>query len=1065
MLLFVPMLNFAQLVDSSKIRIQIDSLIELNQSLSDARKFDQAIASIELAKSKAIETFGTSNSLYVNCIYNHAATLYSMRRLSKSETIYLEAKQLVEKSTNVDSALYSNILNNLGLIYLDMGRFNEAENLLLKSKNIRESVLGNRSRKYIGSLQNLAFLYSEMNRYDLAASYFSESLKLHAAAYGKLNLDYAANLNNQASMNMDMGRYLEAEKIYLEVLSIFKMIKKEDSNDFCMTSNNLGNLYKKMGRYESSEKYYLLAKKIREQNKETETTSYANSLINLGTLKAEIGQLENAEPFLLQAESIISKAIGKANPQYAGCIRNLGILYKDLNNYPLAMQYFLESKKIIEDKLGTENLNYANAITNLADIYMRLNRFDSAQILYSNSLAIIEKKNKSKGSLDYIRGLTNLALLKEKMGLTIEAKQLYLEGMNLFESTFGENSLDFVSILNRLGNLYWKIGRFADASDLMLRSDTIQRSLLVLATRHLSEAELLQYNGRFLKHMEQCLSLLYQHPQEAERLQSVCYHDAVFHKGFFLTASKRVKNLALNDSLLAGKYESFNLLNRQLFKEYSKGRKEQDAAQIANLKESISLLEKELVILIAGSKTDFQQIAVDQIKLKLHPNEVSIEFVKFNVYRPDQTDRVMYAALVLTPEKEQPVFIPLFEESQLQQLLAASNRSESIGNLYASRGANPIRTATSTGLYELIWKPLLAELANKKTIYYSPTGLLHHINFDAITVDQKQILSDQFDLIRLGTTRAIAEWEPQKTLKTGNAYLFGGIDYVSSNSLPIDELKQTEFANSHHDELSFSYAERSHQGNQDWTFLPGTLKEVESISKILSKAKIPATTYIGANASEVAFKSMGRSKQAPKILHIATHGYFFSDQVSSPGDKRALDSVKKLEHVSRMDETKKAASSNSKGEFESNEPVFKISDHPMLRSGLILAGANASWIDGAPLKNETEDGILTAFEISQMNLANTELVVLSACETGLGEIKGHEGVYGLQRAFKIAGVKYLMMSLWQIPDVETKEFMVSFYKHWLTDKHSIPEAFNLAQQEMRIKFGDPYKWAGFILLE
>ncbi|MBK9018430.1 MAG: CHAT domain-containing protein [Saprospiraceae bacterium] len=136
----------------------------------------------------------------------------------------------------------------------------------------------------------------------------------------------------------------------------------------------------------------------------------------------------------------------------------------------------------------------------------------------------------------------------------------------------------------------------------------------------------------------------------------------------------------------------------------------------------------------------------------------------------------------------------------------------------------------------------------------------------------------------------------------------------------------------------------------------------------------------------------------------------------------------------------------------------------MIRSGLILAGGNYAWQTGKPLKPDMDDGILTAYEISQMNLANTELVVLSACETGLGDIEGNEGVYGLQRAFKIAGAKYLVMSLWQVPDQETSVFMTTFYKHWLEGKTTIPDAFRTTQ-EMRERFINPYQWAGFVLVE
>jgi CHAT domain-containing protein len=137
----------------------------------------------------------------------------------------------------------------------------------------------------------------------------------------------------------------------------------------------------------------------------------------------------------------------------------------------------------------------------------------------------------------------------------------------------------------------------------------------------------------------------------------------------------------------------------------------------------------------------------------------------------------------------------------------------------------------------------------------------------------------------------------------------------------------------------------------------------------------------------------------------------------------------------------------------------------MIRSGIVMAGGNYAWNTGKAFREGGDDGILTALEISQMNLSQTELVVLSACETGLGDIKGNEGVYGLQRAFKIAGAKYLLMSLWQVPDRETMEFMTTFYTHWLSDKMSIPDAYHQTQKEMKDRFLNPFSWAGFVLVQ
>ena len=234
-------------------------------------------------------------------------------------------------------------------------------------------------------------------------------------------------------------------------------------------------------------------------------------------------------------------------------------------------------------------------------------------------------------------------------------------------------------------------------------------------------------------------------------------------------------------------------------------------------------------------------------------------------------------------------------------------------------------------------------------------------------------------------------------------------------------------------DLTWADADSTLRGGT-WGYLPWTEKEVLSLQPLLQQAGLQPILSKGAEASEEAFKSLGTTGPSPRVLHVATHGFSFPDPKNGPQQAGAAESA------------------------------FKRAEHPMIRSGLILAGGNYAWKTGQPFRPDREDGILTAYEISQMNLSNTELVVLSACETGLGDIEGQEGVYGLQRAFKIAGAKYLIMSLWQVPDAPTQELMTAFYRYWLTEKRTIPEAFRAAQKEMQEKYEHPFFWAGFILL-
>ena len=195
--------------------------------------------------------------------------------------------------------------------------------------------------------------------------------------------------------------------------------------------------------------------------------------------------------------------------------------------------------------------------------------------------------------------------------------------------------------------------------------------------------------------------------------------------------------------------------------------------------------------------------------------------------------------------------------------------------------------------------------------------------------------------------------------------------------------------------------------------------------------KITAKTFTTTAASEENLKAL--SGVAPQVLHIATHGFFLPE----PGKKNKEPAID-----------------------QSN--TYRLAEDPLLRSGLVLAGANYTWSGKMPIEG-TEDGIATAYEISQLNLSNTELVVLSACETALGDVQGSEGVFGLQRGFKMAGVKKMIVSLWQVPDKETGELMTAFYSYWLNGKN-IEEAFYQAQAELRKKYS-PFYWAAFVLVE
>ncbi len=517
---------------------------------------------------------------------------------------------------------------------------------------------------------------------------------------------------------------------------------------------------------------------------------------------------------------------------------------------------------------------------------------------------------------------------------------------------------------------------------------------------------------------------------------------SLFYKGFLLTAAARQNALVKLSPESQEIYLRLKGYRRSLADKYSTPLAERE--HVAELEENANAAEKELARLIAGYANATRQIQWQQVQSALKTGETAVEFVRFNINFPEKTGSVQYAALVLfpgNPESSGSKFVPLFEEKQLEALLktAGARRSDYVNGIYLT--AKPGQKT----LLELVWQPLEKELAGVKTVYFSPSGLLHRINLSAIPISETENLGDRFRFVELGSTRQLVVPE---TSRSGNfdAVLFGGIHYDmdataigAANADLKNDLARNRGA------LSFENADSTFRGGT-WAFLPWTEKEINSIATILASTGLKPSSRTGFSATEEIFKSIGSGQPSPRILHIATHGYFFPDPVSTS--------------LNHPDGSVRLVFERSR-----NESVFKMSEHPMIRSGLLLAGANHAWKTGKPAKPGLEDGILTAYEISQMDLSGTELVVLSACETGLGEIQGNEGVYGLQRAFKIAGAKYLIMSLWQVPDFQTSEMMGIFYKKWLSEKMPLPEAFRAAQQVIREKYEHPYFWAGFVLVE
>ncbi|MFN9114066.1 MAG: CHAT domain-containing protein, partial [Bacteroidota bacterium] len=666
-----------------------------------------------------------------------------------------------------------------------------------------------------------------------------------------------------------------------------------------------------------------------------------------------------------------------------------------------------------------------------ANTKTKLKQYSQAASIYED-IRLTHERKLVKNYRNYTIDLYNLANVYKLQKRYSKAEAIYLEIQSILETVYGPTDPGYVKNLNDLASLQHEQGKYSSAEQMKVRAVAMVHDQLSSAIMYSSERDMAGYLHYELDRLKDIPSYLYSGHYGAN-MKGAAYNDALFQKGFLQTVAQRLNLLSADipeaDSLkkLLKRYR--NDLYKERLKEIDK------RINAPQLEEKIDELERSITLKITGNKEPVSLVQWQEVQSALKPNEAAIEFLRFPVLLPRKTDSVMYAALIIRPGTDSPEFIPLFEERDLAALLK-TNGSTNTSSLYGGVDRGFIKSGSNKkiSLYQLIWNPVSQSLKDVETLYYSSAGLLYRINIGAICIAPKTMLSHQYKFVQLGSTRQIVSSD-DSALKNRNAVLMGGIQYEADSTAiqaAIGELDQLAVQNIRGGQYYFQ-SDSTGRYIERWNSLEFTEMETADISAILENAGYHTNRLSGYQATEEVFHVINAKGGSPRVLHIATHGFFLPDPKESGA--------------------------------ESQNNVYKRSENPLIRSGIILAGGNHAWATGEPVKPGLEDGILTAYEISQINLSNTELVVLSACETGLGDIQGNEGVYGLQRALKIAGVRYLVMSLWKVPDEQTAEFMKRFYQNWLEKGMTIPDAFRLTQHEMRERFINPHSWAGFVLIE
>jgi len=1040
-------LAFGQPAYSPTTVKEVDSLIQVSKGLTNEGDLQKALEINQLAEKLALEKLGPESAAYGKTRYNHGRVEHFNNNYPEAERSYLQAEEILRKAAGDNRKDHEACLQNLGILYFALQDFPKSESFYLQALTVLEKTVGKQHADYATAAFNLGLLYFTIADYDRAEARYLEAKDILSATVGTTHPHYLGCIINIASLYSYLERYEMAERYHFEVRNTLEQMGLSESPYYSGNLINLGSMYQSMGDHRKAERILAEAKAIVTKTLGTEDPSYALCVYNQAGLYSNMNNHKAAEALYLEAMSIQEKVLGKQHQDYVKSLSGLANTYLQMEETEKATAFFLEARTLGEQVLGPTHPDHLTTTSNLALLYDKTGQFEKAESLFLENLSNIEKSVGRNNHL-YAINLNNLASLYLSSGNAPKGSSLLQQAEAIWGQQHSRESQDYVHCLLNLALLDLRADDLAAASRRHREAGQIQQSLLLRAAKHLTERELTLLVLDFSHDLDAYLSLAVQIPNDPDYL-GFCADNLLFYKGFLLNVAHQVRNSTMSDSLLGDKMDQLRSLHHRLAVQYSSPDAERDPAGIADLENRANALEKELTNSITDFEQIFRQVNWKEVRATLANEEAAIEFV-----RVVENDTARYAAFVVRRDASAPKFVALIQESVLKSLLGGRHKSEKEKSppnpgLYANsaRGAKPVRPADyGTRLFNALWKPLEPALAGIKKIYFSPAGLLHQINLKAVQVPGKPgVLADEYDLVQVGSTRQLVLPDNRQRI-SNTAVLFGGLSYAPDMATtrapsPPSEAVEDLLGSPH-----FTAFRGSGDEGSTWAFLPETRAEVAEIAHLLEQKSYSARVFQGADGTEEAFKSIGSSHgvtsshpvtRSPRVLHLATHGFFFPD----PAPQR--------------------------GEFATDSTLWggRGAAHPMIRSGLILAGGNHAWATGKPLREGMEDGILTAYEISQMNLSNTELVVLSACETGLGDISGNEGVYGLQRAFKIAGAKYLIMSLWQVPDKQTSLLMTTFYKKWLEDKMAVPEAFRAAQKELREAGLDPYQWAGFVLVE
>jgi CHAT domain-containing protein len=1061
----------------------------------DLEKFGDAETALKQAVTILTNTQGAASKNAASALDNLGVLYQEQANYPAAEKITLQALAIHEKLLGPNDEMVATDSNNLALIYMKESKYADSETYYKKAIAIDQK-LGRADLSV--DLGGLGSLYGEMHKYADAEQVFGQALALDLKALGPQSPAVGLDLYHLATAYQFGGKYVEAEQTYGKAMAVEQKASTPDQATIALTEQNMGALYRDEGRYPESESMLLLALKSRAQVLGPNHPDVAEVLRDLGSLYQYEMRYSDAERAYRLAVQGLTRSVGPTDLLTAEAMVDLAQLYGSHGQWGMADQLYHNAIPIYLKVLGETNERVALLIFRSSDELLTEQKFDNATSGFVAAEGIYQKV-KGPASPEAAMCVDRLASIAEDGAKHDLAEKLHLQALGILEKADGADSLQLTDSLEGLGRVYKNEQRYPEAEKMYLRHLKIEQAHLKPDDPELrngeadmaglyfawdkpaqaepyfksylgnlmdefranaatmSERDRLIYFAGFRNAFPLFYSFVLKYHDQIPELAGEMYDDLLQEKGLTAdsAAAMRAAVLASGDQQAVAMLDKLASDKSQLaaLKESTGANAANHAEQVSQLAIEANTLEQSLMRRSAALSGQKAQNAATwrDVQKTLNPGDSAVEVIRFQYQNGAvQTSNQVYVALVVTPESKEPAFVVLGEADDLEAGPMLAYR----GDVGQTRGLEAEETpvapgkegpvANTSAAYTAFWKPLEPALGNSKRVYFAADGVLDTIPIGLMSDSDGKMVMEKVQLRIVNSTKDLLL--PARTGQAKNALLVGNPKFdlsAAQQKTAIGALRSgatgagtnTQMAGTAQSApATLQVASRGADlKGGDLNPLPGTQVEVDTVDKLLKNAGWQATEY----TADLALKDAVTQAHSPRVVHIATHGFFLTDE-----------------------ELKASAEAEGK--------QANVDEDPMLRAGLFFAGADRVRTGAAP-EAGVDDGVLTAYEASQLNLEGTELVVLSACETGLGKELNSDGVFGLRRGLQEAGAETVMMSMWSVPDKETQELMSLFYAKWLGGSEK-PEALRQAQLEerevVRKRYGKdlPFYWGAFVLI-